>query len=116
MEKEINSKKIDCPHVGELVNYTIYQMRIQKKQIAELVGVQKLTISRAIKKPSFQLDLLWQISQFTRYNFLAHLGEKLEIPYETKTEKLLKEQLLQKEKELADLQKEKELLMQVLGK
>jgi hypothetical protein len=92
-----------CPHLGKLVNYTIYQHRIKKKDIAKFLEMNPYSISAIIKKPSFHLDLLWGICRFTNINFIAQLGERLGIEYQTQKEKELLNQLAQKDEEIKNL-------------
>jgi hypothetical protein len=51
-----------------------------------------------------QFAILWRVSQAVQHNFLMELGERLAIPYETKAEKELKNQLAENEKQIETLQ------------
>jgi len=106
----------DCTHIGNLIHWEITQQKVKKQDIASKLSIKPISLTAYFKQASVHTIILWRIGKIINYNFFMFLGERMNIPYETKTEKSLKEQLLQKEKELYDLQKEKELLMKVLGK
>lgn len=61
-------------------------------------------LNQYFKQPSFQFNILWRISLAVKHNFLMELGEQLGIAYETKAEKALKAQLLEKEEYIKELE------------
>ena len=107
-------KKGDNPALGNFINHYFYTHKIKKSPISKALGVNYGTFNSYLKNTSFQFTILWRISQIVNYNFMMDLGEWLGIPYETKAEKALKEQLESLQKENQALQKENELLRELL--
>ena len=56
---------------------------------------------------------MWRISLAVKHNFLMELGEQMDIPYETKTEKALKAQLQEKEEHIKLLENELRVYKQI---
>ncbi|PDS22679.1 transcriptional regulator [Flavobacterium branchiophilum] len=107
-------KKGDNPALGNFVRYYLHQNQVAMKTVSDGLGVRYSTLNNYLKNTSFQFTILWRMSQIVNYNFLMDLGEWLGIPYETKAEKALKEQIASFEKENQALQKENELLRELL--
>ena len=107
-------KKGDNPALGNFVRYYLHQNKIEMKTVSDGLGVHYNTVNKYLKNTSFQFTILWRISQIVNYNFLMDLGEWLSIPFETKVEKALKEQIELLQKENQDLKKENELLRELL--
>ncbi|MGQ7945948.1 transcriptional regulator [Flavobacterium sp. WC2509] len=94
----------DPPALGNFINWHIQQNKIKKKKVSDFLEILPTTLNRYFKQSSFQFAILWRVSQVTEHNFVMELGERLGIAYETKTEKLLKAQLAEKEKQIETLQ------------
>jgi hypothetical protein len=77
------------------------------------LNVLPTTLHGYFQQSSFQFAILWRISQITEHNFLMELGERLGIPYETKTEKKLKAQLAEKEKQMEIMQSQLDLFREI---
>lgn len=110
------TKKEECPHIGKLINYSIYQNRIKKVDIANYLGMNRYSISAIVKKPSVQIDLLWKVCKFTNINYIAEIAEKINIPYQTQKEKELTEEIEAVKQENKILIRENELLRELLRK
>jgi hypothetical protein len=107
-------KKGDNPALGNFVRYYLHQNKVEMKTISDGLDVRYTTLNTYLKNTSFQFTILWRISKIVNYNFLMDLGEWLGIPFETKAEKALKEQIEIIQKENQDLKKENELLREIL--
>ena len=107
-------KKGDNPALGNFVRYYLHQNKVEMKTVSDGLGVHYNTVNKYLKNTSFQFTILWRISKIVNYNFLMDLGEWLGIPFETKAEKALKEQIELLQKENQDLKKENELLRELL--
>jgi hypothetical protein len=106
---EINKKfqqkrECDAPPLGNFINWHFQQNKIKKKNISAFLQIRPNTLSQYFKQSSFQFAILWRVSQAVQHNFLMELGERLAIPYETKAEKELKNQLAENEKQIETLQ------------
>jgi hypothetical protein len=106
---EINKKfqqkrESDAPPLGNFINWHFQQNKIKKKNIGDFLQIRPNTLSQYFKQSSFQFAILWRVSQAVQHNFLMELGERLAIPYETKAEKELKNQLAENEKQMETLQ------------
>ncbi len=108
-------KKGDNPALGNFVRYYLHQNKVEIKTVSDGLGVHYNTVNKYLKNTSFQFTILWRISKIVNYNFLMDLGEWLDIPFETKAEKALKEQILEKEATIEKLQNEIEILRSVLN-
>lgn len=113
-ENNPKTNQTNFPHLGKLIDLTLYQKRIKKKDVAQYLGLNIESIAPIIKKQSIKADALWKISQFTQHNFFAHLAEKINIPFETATELNLKTQITALQQQLYDLQKENQLLREIV--
>jgi hypothetical protein len=114
--KRYQKKRNDDPKdLGNFVRWHIEQNKIKKLSIAKYLDVSPTTLNQYFKQSSFQFSILWRISLAVKHNFIMELGEKLNIAYETKAEKELKAQLLQKEKEIEKLETQLEVYKQIAG-
>ncbi len=104
LSKRYQKKRTDDPkHLGNFIQWHIEQNKIKKLSVAQYLDIAPTTLNRYFKHSSLQFSILWRISLAVKHNFLMQLGEQLNIPYETKAEKDLKAQLLEKEKEIETL-------------
>jgi hypothetical protein len=94
----------DSPPLGNFIKWHFQQNKTKKKKVSDFLQVLPTTLNQYFKQPSFQFAILWRISQAVQHNFLMELGERLAIPYETKAEKELKNQLAENEKQIETLQ------------
>ncbi len=101
-------------HIGQLLLNYFEKHRTRKAALARLLQVKPTAILRYQKRDSLQISILINISHALKHNFLMQLGEELEIPYETKAEKELKQQLQNLHQENRDLKRENELLKEIL--
>ncbi len=103
-QKRYHKKRDDDPKdLGNYIKWHIEFNKIKKRSVSDYLDVLPTTLNQYFKQPSFQFSILWRISLAVKHNFLMQLGEELGIAYETKTEAALKEQLLEKEKEIETL-------------
>ena len=103
----------DCLDIGNLVAWIIQEKHLKKKNIGEQLNIVPSTLNQYFKQPSLQVGILWRLSQALEYNLLIDVGERLNIPFETNTEKKLQEQLAAKEAELEHLKIELNLLKRI---
>ena len=108
-------QKGDNPALGNFVHYYLHTNHIASSKVCSGLKVSKQTFNRYLKQNSFQFTILWRMSQIVNYNFLMDLGEWLNIPYETKAEKVLKSELEQKNALLEKKQLEINLLKEMFS-
>ena len=97
-------RKEDPKPLGNYIQWHIEQNKIKKLSVAKYLDITPNSLNKYFKQTSFQFIILWRISQAVKHNFLMELGEQLNIPYETKAEKALKAQLLEKEEYIKELE------------
>ena len=103
-KKFLKKRDNDPKNLGNYIQWHIEQNKIKKRSVSETLGILPTTLNQYFKQPSFQFNILWRISQAVKHNFLMELGEQMDIPYETKTEKALKAQLQEKEEHIKGLE------------
>ena len=112
-KKFLKKRDNDPKNLGNYIQWHIEQNKIKKRSVSEALGILPTTLNQYFKQPSFQFNILWRISQAVKHNFLMELGEQMDIPYETKTEKALKAQLLEKEEHIKLLENELRVYKQI---
>ena len=100
----------DCLHIGNLIAWIIQEKHLKKKDVGNYLNIVPTTLNQYFKQSSVQVRL----SQALEYNLLADVGQRLNIPFETKAEKQLLEQLAVKEAEVQQLQMENAMLKSLL--
>jgi len=85
------------PEIGNFIHYYIIKNKIKKADVARALEILPTGLNNYFKQDSLQFAILWKLSLVLKYNFLAHLGEYLPYRYETKLEKALKEELIEKD-------------------
>ena len=114
LSKKFNKVKTgDHPGLGNFINYYLHTHKLKKKDLAAGLDVSYNTFSRYLSQTSIQFTILWRISKILNYNFLMDLGEWLDIPYETKAEKELKQQLKEKEEAIYTLKTQLEVFKKI---
>jgi hypothetical protein len=113
--KFLKKRDNDPKHLGNYIKWHIEQNKIKKRTVSDFLGVLPTTLNQYFKQPSFQLSILWRVSLAVKHNFLMQIGEELNIPYETKAEKELKNQLLEKEKEVEKLKTQLGVFREIHG-
>ena len=103
-KKFLKKRDNDPKNLGNYIQWHIEQNKIKKRSVSEALGILPTTLNQYFKQPSFQFNILWRISLAVKHNFLMELGEQMDIPYETKTEKALKAQLQEKEEHIKGLE------------
>lgn len=103
----------DPTPIGNLVHWYILQQNIKKKEVARQLNVSGITLNAYFKQKSIQTVILWRICKAINYNLFAYLAEKINIPFETTTEKELKIKLQEAHQEIHDLKQENQLLKEL---
>mgnify|MGYP001428784172 FL=1 len=112
-KKFLKKRDNDPKNLGNYIQWHIEQNKIKKRSVSEALGILPTTLNQYFKQPSFQFNILWRISQAVKHNFLMELGEQMDIPYETKTEKALKAQLQEKEEHIKELESQLKVYKQI---
>ncbi|WP_223302362.1 helix-turn-helix domain-containing protein, partial [Flavobacterium branchiophilum] len=100
----------EFPANGNFVHYYLHQNKISKAEVSRKLGVTHTTVSGYMKQQSLQFGILWQLSKVLEYNFVAHLGEYLKIPYQTKVEQELRATIEQQNAHIKSLETEIQIL------
>ena len=103
-KKFLKKRDNDPKNLGNYIQWHIEQNKIKKLSVAKYLDITPNSLNQYFKQTSFQFIILWRISQAVKHNFLMELGEQLGIAYETKAEKALKAQLLEKEEYIKELE------------
>lgn len=112
-KKYLQKMDDDVIHVGNLITWIIQEKHLKKKDVAQHLNILPTTLNQYFKQPSVQVGILWRLSQALQYNLMLDLGERLKIPFETKAEKQLKEELAITNAELYHLKIELNLLKRI---
>ena len=112
-KKFLKKRDNDPKNLGNYIQWHIEQNKIKKRSVSETLGILPTTLNQYFKQPSFQFNILWRISLAVKHNFLMELGEQMDIPYETKTEKALKAQLQEKEEHIKELESQLRVYKQI---
>jgi hypothetical protein len=98
------------PHVGKLIENHLNKYMSNRAFVARQMGVATPTVRRYLDNASLQFGIIWKLSLITNHNFVAELGAKLPIDYCTPNEDKLRDELIAKQKEIEELQKQIEHL------
>ena len=118
MEDNTNEsqKSVTTYDVGNLIHWEIIQRKIKKKDLAKYLGINIINLSYYFRRASLQTDLVWKISKCIQFNFFGFLAEKVDVPYQTQAEKTLQKEVETLQQELLNLQRENELLKELIKK
>jgi len=105
-KKYLEKKEGDYPSIGNFVHWYILELKLKKKNISDELGIIPTTLNQYFKKESLQFGIVWRLSQAMKFNLLMAIGERLNIPFETKVEKSLREELAAKEEQIKALEME----------
>ena len=104
------------PDMGNFIHYHILQHKIKKADVARAIQVAPTSLNEYFKKHSLPFTTLWKLSLAMEHNFITQLGEYFPVPYETKREKALKEQLAEKDAIIQKMEIQMEVYERLLGK
>lgn len=111
--KYLKQSETDPLHIGHLVAWIIQEKHLKKADIARQLNVLPTTLNQYFKQPSVQMGILWRLSKATKYNFLADLGQRVQIDFETQKETALQKTLAEKEEAIKILKIELNLLKKI---
>ena len=111
-----NGKGEHYPLIGNVIHYHIIQNKIKKADVARALGILPTGLNEYFKKESLQFAILWKLSLVLKHNFIAQLGEYVPCPYETKREKVLKEELAEKNAQIQKLEIQLDAFREMIGK
>jgi len=103
-KKYQKNKPENMPHVGNFINYYIVNQKLSKAQLARDLDVGNSTLNQYFKNESLQIAILWKISKLLNHNFVAQLAEYLYLPYTTKKQQQLEEEITTLHKKIETLQ------------
>ena len=112
-KKYLQNDENDYPAIGNFVHYFIIEMQVAKLEVAKSLGIVPATLRQYFKQKSLQFGILWKISQAINYNLVMDLGQRLNIPFETRIEKELRDQLSAKDELIQKLEIQLETLREV---
>ena len=96
------------PHMGKMLADHFTTLPLTRVQLASRLNMWDTSLMRYLRRETFQVKVLWQLSLDLDRNFLAEMGEKLPVEHITAREKEL-------EAQVATLQKDMEKLNIELG-
>ena len=103
-----------APHAGEMVKQLIKDNRFFQSSFARDMGVKDDTILKYFKKPTMQIQTLFDISQVLKYNFFWAIAKALPPEYSPKQENTLQARVDELEKENERLRTEVATLERVI--
>lgn len=106
VHKYLEKGENDHPALGNFVHWYILEFQLKKKDISDALHILPTTLNQYFKKNSLQFGILWRLSQAMKFNLVMAIGEHLNIPFETKAEKLLRAELAEKEDRIKELEME----------
>ena len=112
-KKYLQKSSNDPLHIGNLIAWIIQEKHLKKATIAQKLNIAPTTLNQYFKQPSVQVGILWRLGQAMEYNFLADLGDRIKIDFETQKEAALQKSLSEKEEELKILKVELNLLKKI---
>ena len=104
------------PHNGELLQNYFIKHKVNKAQLARRLGVAPTSITKYPESKSLQLGILWKVSQALNHNFVAELGEQLQVEYHTARELALEKELSELKKQLEKMEIELSVYKNIVGK
>ena len=72
-----NLEEHPLPHLGVLLNQFMEARRTRKSSLSIILGINPSGITRFIKKPSLQCQVLWRFSYALNHNFFQDLAAQL---------------------------------------
>lgn len=103
------------PFIGNFIHYHIIQNKIKKADVSRSLGILPTGLNDYFKRDSLQFAILWKLSIIMKHNFISQLGEYLPYHFETKREKILKEELAEKEALIQKLEIQLETFREMVG-
>lgn len=98
------------PHMGKMVKAIAQSRGITNAVLARKLDITPIGVTRYYGRASLQAGILWKISLIAGHNVFAELGMLLPVPFVFKIHeqniKALQEQCAEKDKRIADLEKE----------
>ena len=105
-QKYLQRSEDEHPDVGNFVQWYILELNLKKKDISDAMKILPTTLNQYFKNRSMQFGILWRLSQAMKFNLVMAIGEKLNIPFETKVEKELRTELAEKVERIKELEME----------
>ena len=101
----IISSATEMPHIGNLLNNLLIEMKISKAELARMMGCNSVSINGYVNAASLQLRVVWKISKALKYDFFEHISNSLNDNAKTKLAKNSAEQIATMQQQIDDLQK-----------
>ena len=112
-KKFLQKREDDHPPLGNFVHWFIKKQNVPKRDVVKYLGIVHTTLCQYFKQDALQFGIVWRISKAINYNMIMDLGERINIPYETKAEKKLKDELAEKNELLKKMEIQIELLKEM---
>ncbi len=104
------------PHNGNILRDYFKLHGVNKAELARRISVASSTVQQYLDSQSLQLGILWKISIALKHNFVAELGEKLQVDYTTQRETELQQQIKDLQSELEKTKFELSIYKNIVGK
>lgn len=105
-QKYLERGEGEHPDVGNFVHWYVLELNLKKRDISDAMNIIPTTLNQYFKNRSMQFGILWRLSQAMKFNLVMAIGEKLNIPFETKVEKELRAELAEKVARIKELEME----------
>ncbi|MFT3753226.1 MAG: hypothetical protein QM800_10255 [Paludibacter sp.] len=104
------------PHNGNMLRDYFKLHSVNKAELARRISVAGSTVQQYLDSQSLQLGILWKISLALKHNFVAELGEKIQVDYSTQRETELEQQIEDLQSELEKTKFELSIYKNIVGK
>ena len=103
------------PHIGEILKKYVKKNRIYQSAWARHQGVKFKTVNSYYKRPSLQVETLFNICQVLKYNFIREIADQLPAEFPPHATNPLQDENAALKKEIEMLKHEVEILNRVVG-
>lgn len=113
-DKENQVKNSTLPHIGLMLKKHIGANHLYQSAWAKDQGVHAITVSSYLKKPTIQIDTMFDICKALKYNFFRNIADALPAELPPFAVNKLQTELDEVKKENEKLQMEVKILKEIL--
>ncbi len=99
----------DMPHNGKFLTDYVLKNDINRAGLARKMNVSNTSVYQYAESPSLQMSILWKASIALNHNFVAELGELLQVEHKS-------ENMIQLEEKVKTLESQLSIYKEILSK
>ncbi|WP_346983828.1 helix-turn-helix transcriptional regulator [Chryseobacterium sp. POE27] len=103
------------PHIGQLVKKVMRDKKLSQAEVARRMTISPSSLANYFKQPSLQFGILWNLGIAMEYDFLTEITDYYPQDLHLNPESKIIKELDEKNKLIADLQKEIGIYKRALG-